>query len=117
LYNYHSKPLCFDYITVEISNTGEKAGDEVAQLYIRDEVSSVTRPVKELKGYQRISLQPGQTRTVQFTLDAGALAFYDANMDYVVEPGTFQIMTGASSRDQDLQKQTLTVSQKISVKE
>ncbi len=103
-------------VSVDVTNTGKMAGEEVVQLYIRDEVSSVTRPVKELKGYRRIALKPGEKQTVTFTLDANSLAFFDRKMNYVVEQGTFKIMTGSSSRDKDLQKTTLTVSSKIELK-
>ncbi len=71
--------------------------DEVVQLYIRDNISSVTRPVKELKGFERISLNAGETKTVTFTIDTNSLAFYDIKMNYTVEPGTFNIMVGTSS--------------------
>jgi len=74
-------------------------GDEVAQLYIRDEVSSVTRPVKELHGFQRITLDPGQTQTVEFTLGPEHLSFLNRDMHRVVEPGTFKIMVGGNSVD------------------
>ena len=100
-------------VTTEIKNTGEVDGEEVAQLYIRDNVSSVTRPVKELKGYQRVFLKAGETKTVEFTLGAESLAFYDINMNYVVEPGTFTIMTGSSSNKKDLKKTILTINKKI----
>ena len=100
-------------VTTEIKNTGEVDGDEVAQLYIRDNVSSVTRPVKELKGYQRVFLKAGETKTVEFTLGAESFAFYDINMNYVVEPGTFTIMTGSSSNKKDLKKTILTINKKI----
>ena len=80
-------------------------------MYIRDCVSSVTRPVKELKGFQKISLKPGATQTVTLDITPAALAFYDVNMKYVVEPGDFEIMVGTSSRDADLQKTILTVTQ------
>jgi len=103
-------------VSVDVTNTGKMAGEEVVQLYIRDEVSSVTRPVKELKAYRRIGLKVGETQTVTFTIDANALAFYDRKMNYVVEPGTFKIMTGSSSRDKDLQKTILTVKDKIALK-
>jgi beta-glucosidase len=96
-------------VLVDVTNTGKKTGDEVVQLYIRDCVSSVTRPVKELKGFRRITLQPGQTQTVAFDITPEHLAFYDINMEYTVEPGTFEIMAGNSSRDQDLMKVVLTV--------
>ena len=100
-------------VTTEIKNTGEVDGEEVAQLYIRDNVSSVTRPVKELKGYQRVFLKAGETKTVEFTLEAESFAFYDINMNYVVEPGTFTIMTGSSSNNKDLKKTILTINKKI----
>ena len=100
-------------VSVEVSNTGEFDGEEIAQLYIRDNVSSATRPVKELKGYQRVVLKAGETKKVEFTLDAESLAFYDINMDYCVEPGDFTIMTGSSSAKKDLKITTLTVNNKI----
>ena len=102
-------------VSVDVTNTGDMAGTEIAQLYIRDEVSTVTRPVKELKGYQRVALRPGESKTVDFRLTAEDLAYYDLNMNYVVEKGTFKIMTGGSSRDKDLQSTTLTLNQKISL--
>jgi beta-glucosidase len=79
------------------------------QLYIRDLVSSVTRPVKELKGFRKVSLPPGETKTVTLEITPESLAFYDVKMKYVVEPGDFEIMVGNSSRDGDLQKIILTV--------
>lgn len=84
-------------VSVDVTNTGARAGDEVVQLYIRDEVSSVTRPVKELKGFERIHLKPGQTRTVKFELTPAELCFMNVNMKWVVEPGDFKIMVGSSS--------------------
>ena len=72
-------------------------------------VSSVTRPVKELKGFQKVSLKPGESKTVTLEITPDSLSFYDINMDYVVEPGDFEIMVGNSSRDEDLQKVVLTV--------
>jgi len=96
-------------VLVDATNTGQRAGTEVVQLYIRDLVSSVTRPVKELKGFQKIELQPGETQTVALDITAESLAFYDVNMKYVVEPGQFEILVGTSSRDADLQKTILTV--------
>jgi beta-glucosidase len=94
---------------VEVTNTGRRGGDEVVQMYIRDCFSSVTRPVKELKGFQRVSLQPGEARTVALEITPDLLAFYDLDMNYTVEPGEFEIMVGNSSRDEDLQKVVLTV--------
>jgi len=96
-------------VTAEVTNTGKREGSEVVQMYIRDVVSSVTRPVKELKGFQKVSLRPGETKTVTFSVTPDLLAFYDVNMKYVVEPGEFVIMVGNSSRDQDLTKASLTV--------
>jgi beta-glucosidase len=96
-------------VLVDVKNTGKRAGTETVQLYIRDCVSSVTRPVKELKGFQKISLQPGETKTVSLVITPDSLAFYDVKMKYVVEPGEFEIMVGDSSRDADLQKVILTV--------
>jgi beta-glucosidase len=84
-------------VSVEVKNTGNRKGAEVVQLYIRDDYSSVTRPVKELKGFQKIWLDPGQSRTVSFTIDPESLSFYDVNMKWVVEPGDFTIMVGTSS--------------------
>ena len=94
---------------VEVTNTGKRAGTEVVQMYIRDRVSSVTRPVKELKGFKKLSLRPGETQTVALDITPESLAFYDLKMKYVVEPGEFEIMIGNSSRDEDLQKVVLTV--------
>jgi beta-glucosidase len=84
-------------VTIDVTNAGRMAGDEVVQLYIRDEVSSVTRPVKELKGFRRIHLAPGETRAVEFTITPDQLSFLDEDMRRVVEPGTFTIMVGPSS--------------------
>ena len=94
---------------VDVKNTGTRAGAEVAQMYIRDLVSSVTRPVKELKGFRKIWLEAGETKTVAIEIAPESLAFYDIDMRYVVEPGEFEIMVGNSSRDADLQKVILTV--------
>jgi beta-glucosidase len=96
-------------VLVDVTNTGSVTGDEVVQLYIRDKVSSVTRPVKELKGFKRITLEPGQTVKVSFEITPEHLAFYNIDMKYVVEPGEFEIMIGNSSRDEDLQKILLKV--------
>jgi beta-glucosidase len=82
---------------VTVTNTGKRAGDEVVQLYIRDLVSSVTRPVKELKDFKRISLAPGESKTINFTITPDKLSFLDLNMNRIVEPGAFDIMVGASS--------------------
>ena len=94
---------------VDVTNAGERAGDEVVQMYIRDVVSSVTRPVKELKGFARIHLRAGETKTVSFTVGPDQLAFTNIHKRWVVEPGQFEIMVGNSSRDTDLSKVKLTV--------
>jgi beta-glucosidase len=99
----------FTHVFADVTNTGSRLGTEVVQMYIRDLVSSVTRPIKELKGFQKISLEPGETRTVEFEITADSLAFFDVNMKYTVEPGDFEIMVGTSSRDADLQKVVLRV--------
>ena len=96
-------------VLVEVTNAGQRPGDEVVQMYIRDCVSSVTRPVKELKGFCRVTLAPGQTRTVTLEITPEHLAFYNIAMECVAEPGEFEIMVGNSSRDCDLQTATLTV--------
>jgi beta-glucosidase len=95
-------------VLVDVTNTGERAGSEVVQMYIHDLVSSVTRPVKELKGFKKVWLQPGETKTVALDIKRESLAFYDVSMNYRVEPGDFEIMVGTSSRDSDLQKLILT---------
>lgn len=88
-------------VTIEfyIENIGKLRGDEVTQLYIRDPVASVARPVKELKGFKRITLEPGERRKVIFTLYMDQLAFYDQDMRLVVEPGIYEVMVGSSSED------------------
>ena len=96
-------------VQVDVTNTGKRAGSEVVQLYIRDLVSSVTRPIKELKGFKKVYLKPGETTTVTLDIAPDALAFFDVNMKHVVEPGDFSIMIGTSSRDEDLHKLTLQV--------
>lgn len=89
-------------VSVEIRNTGNMAGDEIVQMYIRDRFSSVTRPVKELKDFARIHLEPGETRTVEFTVTPDKLMFLDKDLRPVVEPGEFIVMVGPSSDDRDL---------------
>ena len=86
-------------VTAEVENVGKRPGDEVVQLYIRDLVASLTRPVKELKGFQRVTLRPGEKRKVEFTLGSEHLGFWNREMRYVVEPGEFRVMVGASSAD------------------
>ena len=96
-------------VLADVTNTGKRQGTEVVQMYIRDAISSVTRPIKELKGFQKVTLRPGEKKTVALEITAELLAFYDVNMKCVVEPGEFFIMVGNSSRDEDLTKITLTV--------
>ncbi len=84
-------------VTVNVTNAGSRAGDEVVQLYVHDRVSTVTRPVKELRGFERVSLGPGEARTVSFSLGPEALSLLDEHMNRVVEPGRFDVMVGTSS--------------------
>ena len=86
-------------ISLRVKNVGDREGDEVVQLYVRDVVASVTRPVKELKGFKRVTLKAGEEKRVIFKLSADQLAFYDKDVKLVVEPGTFEVMVGASSED------------------
>jgi beta-glucosidase len=86
-------------VTADLENVGQRVGDEVVQFYIRDVAASVTRPVKELKGFQRITLRPGEKKRIEFTLGPEQLGFYDRSMKFVVEPGEFKIMVGSSSED------------------
>jgi beta-glucosidase len=86
-------------ISLDIRNDGEMAGDEVVQLYLHDEFASIPRPVKELKGYIRVHLEPAEQRRITFHLDTKQLAYYDENLDLILEPGKFEIMIGSSSED------------------
>jgi len=86
-------------VSLKVTNTGSVAGDEVVQFYIRDEFASAPRPMKELKGYARVTLQPGESKTVTFHLPVDQLAFYDNNMNLVLEPGRIFVMLGSSSDD------------------
>ncbi len=86
-------------VALQVSNTGDRAGDEVVQLYVRDPVASVSRPVMQLRGFQRVSLAPGETRRVSFTLRADQFALWSAGGDWVVEPGVIEIMVGSASDD------------------
>jgi beta-glucosidase len=88
-------------VSVDVTNTGKRGGDEVVQLYLRDRESSVTRPIKELKGFQRITLAPGEKRTVTFDVGPAALSFLDRDKKRVVEPGLFDLMVGGSSAAAD----------------
>ncbi|WP_149193703.1 glycoside hydrolase family 3 N-terminal domain-containing protein [Luteimonas suaedae] len=86
-------------VEVMVTNTGRRVGDEVVQLYLRDDVASFTRPVKELRGFQRVTLQPGESRTLRFRLEPKAMALLDADLRPVVEPGTFTVFAGGSSAE------------------
>ena len=90
-------------LSVVVSNVGQRSGDEVVQLYIRDNFSAVTRPVKELKGFKRLSLEPGEARQVQFDITPAALGYFGIDMSWQVEPGDFTIMVGGSSRRAELE--------------
>ena len=93
-----NKEIACVVVSVDVTNTGDRDGDEIAQLYVRDKVSSVTRPVKELKGFERISLKAGETKTVRFSLDSQAFEFWNEKMKRVAESGEFEIMVGSSSQ-------------------
>jgi beta-glucosidase len=86
-------------VSVDVTNTGDCEAAEVVQMYVRDLVGSVSRPVKELKGFQRITLKKGETQTVTFSITPDDLKFYNQNLDYQFEPGDFEVMTGGNSRD------------------
>ncbi len=86
-------------LSLRVKNVGKLSGDEVVQLYICDEFASTPRPIKELKGYQRLFLNPGETRKITFHLPVNQLAFYDNDLNLVVEPGTIEVMVGSSSED------------------
>ncbi len=88
-------------VSVDVENVGKRAGDEVVQLYIRDVAASMSRPVKELKGFERVTLGPGEKKRVEFALDAEHLGFYNRKMRFVVEPGEFKVMVGPNSQDAD----------------
>lgn len=94
-------------VSVDVKNTGSREGTEIVQMYITDDYCSVSRAVKELKGFERVSLKPGQTRTVSFTIDRKALEFYNADLEKVVEKGTFTITVGPSSTEGESVQMTL----------
>ena len=85
-------------VTFDLENTGDYEGTEVTQLYVRDKVGSVTRPVKELKRFTRVTLKPGEKKTVTFELSVSELAFYNINMEKVVEPGDFGLWVATDSQ-------------------
>ena len=84
-------------VTAKVTNTGKRAGDEVAQLYINDPVASISQPVRRLRGFKRVTLQPGQTKTVSFTLDKSDVGFYDNRARFRVENGRINVWVGDSS--------------------
>jgi beta-glucosidase len=86
-------------VTLKVTNSGKVAGEEVVQLYLRDKVASVVRPIMELKDFQKISLNPRETKTVTFIIDNQKLSFYNQKLDYISEPGNFELMIGSSSND------------------
>lgn len=86
-------------VEVDITNSGNHDGDEVVQLYLKDMESSESRPIRQLKGFERIHLKKGETKTVQFTLDRESLSFWNIKNDFVLEPGVFEVQIGASSED------------------
>ncbi len=96
-------------VEVKIENTGDRSGTEIVQIYLRDEVSSVTRPVKELKAFKRVKLEPGQSKIIKFVIGFKELAFHNRNLKYIVEPGKFKVMVGSSSRNEDLLSEYLFV--------
>ncbi len=96
-------------VIIDVTNSGEMSGAEVVQLYIRDEYSEVTRPVRELKNFQRVFLTPGERTTVEFEITPDMLSYYNLSMKWDVEPGDFSIMVGSSSRVRDLMTTTLSV--------
>lgn len=101
--NTKMKPNASITVSCTITNSGKRAGEEVVQLYLRDRVASLVRPVKELKDFIKILLQPGESKTIQFRIDKEKLSFYNQQLQWVVEPGAFDIMIGASSSDIRLQ--------------
>jgi beta-glucosidase len=86
-------------VTLKVTNSGQMAGEEVVQLYLRDKAASVVRPIMELKDFQKISLNPRETKTVTFIIDNQKLSFYNQKLDYISEPGNFELMIGSSSND------------------
>jgi beta-glucosidase len=93
------KPAGNIRVEITVSNTGKADGEEVVQLYLRDLVASVSRPVMELKDFKKIKLKAGEKRTIQFVIDRNKLSFYNQQLDWIAEPGKFDLMIGASSRD------------------
>ena len=86
-------------VTFKVKNTGSRGGDEVAQIYVKDLLASVARPVMQLEGFSRVHLEPGETREITTVIGRDQLQFLDRDMHWIVEPGTFRVMIGASSKD------------------
>src|SRR5690606_12020532 len=104
-------------IHADVTNTGDRAGDEIVQLYTHTTRASVTRPVKELKGFQRVSLQSGETRTVTFEINVNQFAYYGVDMRYVVTPGKVEVMVGSSVKDLALQGEFVIGGDEVELKE
>ncbi|MFL2563592.1 MAG: glycoside hydrolase family 3 N-terminal domain-containing protein [Flavobacteriales bacterium] len=103
-------------VSVDVKNIGKIAGDEIVQLYISDKYSSITRPIKELKAFKRVSLKSGESKEITFELDKSAFAYYDSEMKYIVEAGEFNILIGNSSRDEDLKSTNFNIEETIYLK-
>ncbi len=103
-------------VSVQIANVGDSAGDEVVQLYTRTNGASVTRPVKELRGFKRIALVPGEQKSVTFVLSVNQLGYFDRDMAYVVEPTTIDVMVGTSSQDLPLNGEFSIVGKTVDIK-
>ena len=93
--------------TISVTNTGTRDADEVVQLYIHDVVASISRPVKELKGFERIHLKAGESCDISFTITPDLLKFYNTSLDYILEPGEFEVMVGPNSSLKELRRETL----------
>jgi beta-glucosidase len=94
--------------TMKVTNTGARAGDDVVQLYLHDPVASISQPVRRLRGFERVSLQPGASKTVRFTIDKSDFGFYDNQGKYVVEPGEIDLFGGDSSKASMMKSFTVT---------
>ena len=86
-------------VSIDITNSGKRYGSEVVQMYIRDVVGSISRPMKELKGFEKINLAPGETKQVTFTIDDALLKFYNSQLEYITELGAFEVMIGPNSSE------------------
>jgi beta-glucosidase len=104
-------------IQVDVRNVGGREGDEVVQLYTRTDGATVTRPVRELRGFKRLTLQPGEMKTVRFEVNADQLAYYNCELAHVLEPATVRVMVGSSSRDIHLQSEVTIVGETTRVTE